>query len=99
MAIALDLRDPEASFATLGEDRIAVASARMIEDGFVRIDTAPASLPTQDAQRQPHALGFIVEPAGERLVGYVAANRIATRDRDSGNFSYPVQLRADADRR
>lgn len=94
VSISLDLRDPAAPVAVLGDDVLAVTSARSIQDGFVQIDTEPARLPTGDARRQPHTLGFVLEPLEDRLVGYVAANRIATRDRDSGNFSYPVALKA-----
>ena len=70
-------------------------SVQTIEDGFVQIATTPARLPTVDVKRQPYELGFMVRPNGARLEGYVSANRVATRDRDSGNFAFPVRLDMD----
>ena len=88
----IDFRDPSRPVLSIGNETVELRSVQTIEDGFVQIVTSAAKLPVTDVQRQAYELGFLLRPDGTRLEGYVSANRVATRIRDSGNFAFPVRL-------
>lgn len=90
--VELDAREPLNPSVTVDGRAVRILSAGPVDDGFYQISTSPARLETEDVQRQPFELGFLVRVEEAGLVGYVSANRVPTRERDSGNFAFPVRL-------
>ncbi|MEO1241957.1 MAG: serine hydrolase domain-containing protein [Pseudomonadota bacterium] len=86
--VSFDFTDINRPLATIDGKEVKVLAAGDWQDGLFQIRTEHAQINTRDAQRQPYRLGFILEPGDSVLKGYVTVNRIATRDRDSGNYSY-----------
>ena len=64
----------------------------MRDDGLFEIETSGVALPTLDASRQAHSVWFLLSPSDGSLTGFAATNRIASRYRDSGAFSYWTRL-------
>ena len=88
----MEFQNPERPRVTVGGTAATVTAVRTIADGFISITATGVPLPVADVKRQNYELGFIVRSDGDSLTGYIAANRIAARLRDSGNFSFPVRL-------
>lgn len=92
LPVTVEFQNPARPRVTVGGTAATVTAVRTIADGFISITATGVPLPVADVKRQNYELGFIVRPDGDSLTGYVAANRIAARLRDSGNFSFPVRL-------
>jgi hypothetical protein len=78
---------------TLEDETLKIFSVREADDGYIYINTLPADISHIDVKRQPYTLGFVITKNDEGFVGYVSANRVATRMRDSGNYSFSVSLK------
>ena len=93
-SVEADLRLPDGPVLRIEGEEVEVYSLRTVDDGLVEIKAEAVDFPTVDTRRQPFELGFMLFPGEERLAGYVAANRIqADRNRDSGNFAFPVDMK------
>lgn len=90
--VSFDFTDINRPLASIDGKEVKVLAAGDWQNGLFQIRTEHAQINTLDAQRQPYRLGFILEPGNSILKGYVTVNRIATRDRDSGNYSYWTTL-------
>ncbi len=90
--VSFDFTDINRPHAHIDGKEVKILAAADWQDGLFQIHTEHAQIHTRDAQRQPYRLGFILEPGDSVLKGYVTVNRIATRDRDSGNYSYWTTL-------
>lgn len=86
--VSFDFTDINRPLASIDGEEVKVLAAGDWQDGLFQMRTEYAPIHTIDAQRQQYRLGFILEPGDSALKGYVAVNRIATRDRDSGNYAY-----------
>ncbi|MEO1037967.1 MAG: serine hydrolase domain-containing protein [Pseudomonadota bacterium] len=90
--VEFDFRDPLTPTVRVDGQGVHISRIARNADGMVTVTTSSAPVPTEDAARQPYELGFLLHHDDARLQGYVSTNRIATRNRDSGNFAYPVLL-------
>ncbi|MEL6362867.1 MAG: serine hydrolase [Pseudomonadota bacterium] len=91
LSVEADLRDPEGPKVLIDGKSVVVRSASE-NDGLVTITTDGIDLPTEDTARQPYELGFMLAADPDKLKGYVSANRLADRTRDSGNYAFDVMM-------
>ncbi|MEM1190470.1 MAG: serine hydrolase domain-containing protein [Pseudomonadota bacterium] len=92
LPVRFDFTNPAEPSAIIDGERVAISRISSNDDGIVTVNTTAIPIPTEDSGRQPYDLGFQLSHRETQLVGYVSTNRIASRDRDSGNFAYAVEL-------
>ncbi|MEL7306322.1 MAG: serine hydrolase domain-containing protein, partial [Myxococcota bacterium] len=92
-SVEFDFRESQSPKVSIGGRAAAISKAGTMDDGLFQIETSRVPLTTSDASQQHHSVWFVLALSDRRLTGFAAANRITSRLRDSGAFSYWTELK------